>query len=151
MTMRALRNNNPGNINAGDHWQGLMPRASMTGDQSAEERFAVFESPKWGFRAMAIILLNYQRIHHLRSIRQFIQKWAPYSENDTDAYIADVCRECGRGPDEVFDLTIPSNLEKLLRAIARHESGLWLFNDADLSAGVALAETTARTSKGVEA
>lgn len=142
MTMRALRNNNPGNINAGDHWQGLMPRREMTPDQASEERFAVFISPKWGFRALAIILLNYQSVHHLRTIRQFVSRFAPSSENDTDAYVADVCRECGRSPDEVYDLTIPANLEKLLRAIARHESGLWLFSDKDMEAGVAMAEKT---------
>lgn len=141
MTTRALRNNNPGNIVAGDHWQGLMPRREMTGEQATEERFAVFASPKWGFRAMAVILLNYQRIHHFRSIKQFIQRWAPPDENDTQAYILDVCHECGRAPDETYDLSIPANLERICRAISRHECGLWLFSDKDLEAGIAM-ETT---------
>lgn len=146
MTIRALRNNNPGNINAGDHWQGLMPRREMTGEQAIEERFAVFASPKWGFRAMAIILLNYQNVHHLRSIGQYIAKWSPSNENDTQAYIADVCRECGREPNEAYDLSIPSNLEHLCRAIARHESGGWLFSDKDLASGIAMAEQSSQRS-----
>ncbi|HEY4356024.1 MAG TPA: hypothetical protein VGN16_09780, partial [Acidobacteriaceae bacterium] len=77
MSIRAVRNNNPGNIVAGDHWQGLMPRSEMSPEQLAETRFAVFASPKWGFRAMGVILLNYEHVHHLRTIAQIIARWAP--------------------------------------------------------------------------
>jgi hypothetical protein len=97
MTPRAVRNQNPGNINAGESWEGLMPRAQMTPDQAAETRFAVFESPKWGFRALGIILLNYVRLHGLTTVRQIIGRWAPSIENDTGSYVTAVARGVGRG------------------------------------------------------
>jgi hypothetical protein len=134
--VRALRNANPGNLNAGDHWQGLQPRASMTPAQAAETRFAVFAAPKWGFRALAIVLLNYARVHHLNTVRQIITRWAPPDENDTEAYIRAVAKAVGIEPDTPIDFTHPDPLA----ALAIHECGGWFFSDADLRAGVQLAE-----------
>jgi hypothetical protein len=137
---RAQRNANPGNIDAHDAWQGLLPRAQMTPEQAAEPRFAVFAAPKWGFRAMAIILLNYVRVHHLKTVREIISRWAPSVENPTEGYVKAVSGRLGVGPDTPLDFTKPDLLAALVKAIAIHESGLWLFSDADLKAGVALAE-----------
>lgn len=139
-TGRAVRNNNPGNINAGDHWQGLCPVDQMTPDQKAETRFAVFAASRWGFRALAVILLNYQKIHGLKSIGQCISRWAPPSENNTTAYILAVAAFMQVDPDTPVDLTNPVTLGKACKAIAIHESGSWLFQDVDLQAGVAMAE-----------
>lgn len=140
MTIRAVRNCNPGNIDAGDHWQGLLPRAQMTPEQAAEPRFAVFAAPKWGFRALAILLLNYVRVHHLNTIRQIISRWAPNSENNTGAYVSAVVNAVGIGPDTPLDFTKADLLAAVAKAIATHECGGWMFSDADLNAGVALAE-----------
>lgn len=139
MTVRAVRNANPGNVVAGDHWQGLLPRAQMTPEQAEEGRFAVFSSPKWGFRALAIILLNYVRVHHLSTIRQFISRWAPPNENDTDAYITAVSKAVGIGPDTPADFTKPDLLAKLAEAMSIHECGGWMFSESDLNAGVEMA------------
>lgn len=141
MTVRAVRNNNPGNLNAGAAWQGLMARADMTPEQAAEPRFAVFKSPIWGFRAMGVILLNYEKLHGLNTVRGYIGRWAPPGENNTDAYVKAVCHDCAVGADDHFDLKVQINLERLTKAIAIHEAGAWLFQDADLHAGVALAES----------
>jgi len=142
MTLRPVRDSNPGDLEAGDHWQGLLPKNQMTPEQVAEDRFAVFASPKWGFRAMAIILLNYARVHHLSTIREIVSRWAPPEENKTEAYIKDVADRVGVSPDISLDFTKPDLLASLARAIAIHECGGWFFKDADLNAGVALAETT---------
>lgn len=137
--IRAVRNNNPGNIDAGDHWQGLLPRNQMTLAQAAESRFAVFASPKWGFRALGILLLNYVRVHHLNTIRQIISRLAPSSENDSEAYIAAVSRSVGVGADTPMDYTLPDLLAAVAKAIAIHECGAWLFADSDLKTGIDLA------------
>jgi hypothetical protein len=136
--------NNPGNIrvcpNGRDPWQGLMPRASMTPEQAAEHEFVVFASPKWGFRAMGIILLNYARAHHLNTERARISRWAPPNENDTEAYVQAVSRYVGLSADTVADFTKPDLLTAEVHAISVHECGGWLFKDADLNAGISLAE-----------
>lgn len=140
MSIRALRNNNPGNLNAGEAWQGLMPREKMNADQLAETRFAVFIDAPHGFRAMGIVLLNYERIHGLHTVRQYISRWAPPVENKTDAYVAAVAHDCGTGPDDPFDLKGQANLERIAKAIATHEVGFWAFQDADLHAGISMSE-----------
>lgn len=139
--IRAVRNSNPGNLEAGDQWQGLMPRDKMTPEQKAETRFAVFLSPKWGFRALGVILLNYEKRHGIHTIRDIINRWAPKSENNTDAYIKAVCKDTGFDADEMINLHSARVMQGLCKAIATHECGGFYFNDADLIAGVALAET----------
>lgn len=139
--IRAQRNNNPGNIEAGDHWQGLMPHNQMTPEQAAEPRFAVFSTPKWGFRALGVILLNYVRVHHFHTIREIISRWAPAAENQTEAYIQAVAGSVGLSADTAADFSKPDLLAATAKAIAVHECGSWLFSDVDLKAGIALAET----------
>lgn len=140
MESRPVRDNDPGDLEAGAHWQGLMDRANMTSEQASEDRFAVFASPKWGFRALAITLLNYQRVHKLNTVRQIISRFAPASENDTEAYIRAVSLEMGVNPDAPIDLTNAALLTTLVKAISRHEAGGWFFTEQDLAAGVAKAE-----------
>lgn len=145
MIARAVRNNNPGNLQAGDHWQGLMPRVDMAPEQAAETRFAVFVSPVWGFRALGILLLNYERIYRLKTVKGWISRFAPATENDTAAYISALCAGMSVGgniirPNDEIDLRGSLALPRACKSIAIHESGGWLFTDADLNHGTALAE-----------
>jgi len=146
MIVRALRNSNPGNLRQGPPWYGLMPPAQMTPAQRAETAFAVFESPVYGFRALGIVLLNYQREHHLDTIRQIVTRWAPPNENDTAAYIEHVAQAMQTGSDVPLNLSADNTLRGLMRAIAVHESGGWFFEDADLDAGAAAALSAMRRS-----
>lgn len=136
---RAFHNNNPGNIERGAKWQGLCPPEEMTKEQADESRFAVFQSPKWGFRAMAVTLIAYQDKYKINTIRKVISRWAPPTENDTPAYIAHVFRLTGFGIDDALDLHTYESLAPLTKAIATHESGKWVFNDRDLDAGLRMA------------
>ena len=53
--------------------------------------FCIFDEAVMGIRALMRILLVY-RFHHKKStIDDIISRWAPPSENDTDAYIDFVC------------------------------------------------------------
>lgn len=113
-----------------------MPRSQMTVEQAAEPRFAVFLSPVWGFRALAIILLNYENLHGLHTVSGIIDRWAPASENDTAAYIKAVAAALHVGPDDSIDVHEYATLMSLCRAISIHECGGWMFEPADLAAGV---------------
>jgi len=121
--VRGFRNNNPGNLVAGVRWQGKI---------GSDGRFAIFDTPENGYRAMGKNLLAYQNRHGLNTIRQIISRWAPpmgrdqngnpYQQN-TAAYIAAVSREMGVGPDEPLDLSRQATLQRLMTSITRHENG----------------------------
>ena len=51
--------------------------------------FVRFESFQWGYRAAVKILRSYH-LRGIRSIRDIISTWAPPTENNTEAYIANV-------------------------------------------------------------
>ena len=138
MSIRAVRNNNPGNIRQGIQWQGLMPHAQMTPEQAAEKEFCVFESPVWGFRAMATIFHNYADHDKIATLRAAVGRWAPKNENNTEAYLKDVCGRLGHDPDAPFPFHDPIQLAACIKAFSTHEVGSWAFSDADLHAGVAV-------------
>lgn len=144
---RALRNNNPGNIRSGSPWQGLN---SVQNDPD----FVMFKAPRWGFRAMAITLVTYQDRYNLRTVRQIIGRWAPPTENKTEAYISHVCRETGFDASQRLDMHSYADNAAMSKAIAIHESGSWLFDDHELEAGLRSAgieppEKSFVTSRGV--
>lgn len=86
---RGLRNNNPLNIRRNNtQWQGLAP-------VQKDKAFFTFIAPEWGYRAALRTLQNYNRVHGLTTIRQWIERWAPPCENDTEAYIRCVCQRTG--------------------------------------------------------
>lgn len=86
---RGLRNNNPLNIKRNStEWKGL---AEVQNDK----KFFTFVAPEWGYRAALRTLQNYNRAHGLTTIRQWITRWAPPCENDTEAYIRCVCQRTG--------------------------------------------------------
>jgi hypothetical protein len=136
MATRGIRNNNPGNIERGAPWQGLMEPDRMTPRQAAETRFAVFRSPKWGIRAIARTLITYQDKHGLNTVRGIIDRWAPPVENDTAAYVAAVEAKAGDGEIDVHDY---ATMNALVRAIVLHENGSQPYTDAQIDAGLVLA------------
>jgi hypothetical protein len=114
---RGIRNNNPGNIrHSNAHWQG------MSVDQP-DSSFITFNSPESGIRAMAVILLNYQRKHNLNNVQSIINRWAPPSENNTRAYVNAVAHRCGVRPDQTIDLNNSMILGALVSAVILHENG----------------------------
>lgn len=103
------RNNNPGNIRKGD-------------------AFRTFSTPQEGLEAMAYLLGKY-RNSGLTTIRSIISKWAPDSENKTAAYIADVMQQMSVGADDWIDLRDPATIQKLMKAMIRHENGRNIYGD----------------------
>ena len=101
-TPRGIRNNNPLNIRKSkDQWQGL--RAQQT-----DAQFCQFESMEYGWRAaFKLLTRTYYHTYRLFTIRAIVSKWAPANENNTKAYIANVSKMTGIGPDE--PIGIPSD------------------------------------------
>lgn len=139
-SVRAVRNNNPGNLDRGkSKWQGLASHEEMTTEQRAEKRFCVFKDARWGFRAMAVLLINYQDKYNLHTVSGIVNRWAPPVENNTVAYVEHVCELTDFGAAEFLDLHRYSYLAPIVKAIAVHECGGWFFKDADLRAGLRMA------------
>lgn len=126
---KGLRNNNPGNIRYdGTPWQGLA-------NPPSDGEFCVFISPEYGIRALAKVLENYVTVDGVPStVSAIISRWAPPSENNTGAYIADVQGHIG---GDAVDLS--TDLPALVSAIIAHENGLNPYSSATIANGIALA------------
>lgn len=131
---RGIRNNNPGNIdyNKNNQWRGQI--GIETG--AINPRFAKFDTPENGIRALAKLLLNYQRLHKLNTVREIINRWAPPVENVTSAYVAVCARALGVAVDEVVNLSDRRLLKLLTVAIIRHENGSQPYSDFVIDTGV---------------
>ena len=129
---RGIRNNNPGNIRHGDKWDGL---AAVQSDTS----FCVFQTPEYGIRAMARVLMNYQRRYGIETVRGIINRWAPPVENDTDAYVDHVAHVVGVDPDEA--LVVAEVLPRLIPVIIKHENGQMPYSDDQIATGIRMATT----------
>lgn len=130
---RGIRNNNPGNVIRGQQkWDGEV--------QGGDPRYARFETPEAGIRAMARTLINYQDMYSMNSVGSIVSRWAPATaNNNTDAYIATVAREMGVKPDAPLDLHDKPTLAKLTQAMIRVENGKQPYSDAQISLGIAAA------------
>lgn len=140
-TTRGIRNNNPGNIerNSANKWQGRMSREKMTEEQRKETRFEVFSAPAWGIRAMALLLINYQDKHGCSNVRQLIDRWAPPSENNTDAYVGAVAGAVGVAPTQFINTHEYRRMRPMIEAIIRHENGQQPYSADVIEEGLRLA------------
>jgi|TARA_Y100000813_G_scaffold119682_1_gene85777 hypothetical protein len=118
---RGIRNKNPGNIKLGTNWDGLA-------DEQSDPVFCVFKEAIWGIRALMRILLTYRFTHNRKNIDSIIKRWAPPSENDTDAYIVFVSKKMGIEPMEIIDNSIEAYLP-LVKAIIQMENGMQPYDD----------------------
>lgn len=128
---RGERNNNPGNIDrhTGTLWRGMA-------DMQTDSRFVIFQGVEWGIRALAKVLLAYKRMHKIDTVRKIINRWAPSSENDTDAYVNHVATVLEVGPDEPIDVEDLAILCKLTTAIIAHENGRVIYSPQVIAAAV---------------
>lgn len=95
---RAIRNNNPLNLRrTADRWQGMAKRQT-------DNEFVQFTSTAYGYRAAWKVLdsyfLRFRRERRPFTVRNIIARWAPPSENDTEAYIRAVVNISGLGGNE---------------------------------------------------
>lgn len=129
---RGIRNNNPGNL----EYSKTNPWVGQNGDDG---RFAKFETPEHGIRALGRNLLSYQR-QGIDTVSDIINRWAPPDDNnDTSAYIKAVCAQLGVTADQPLDASNPDTLKALCAAIIHHENGSQPYSDQQLSTGVSAA------------
>lgn len=117
MSPRGIRINNPGNIRRdATAWQG---ESTLQDDPD----FLRFDTPELGLRALMKIIINYQAKYEIEHIQGLIYRWAPPSENDSNAYVADIASHCCVAPTAYFDVEVPDNLIRIAQAIVHHENG----------------------------
>lgn len=125
---RGVRNSNFGNIRkSNDKWKGL--RSEQT-----DPAFFQFISPAYGYRALLKVLINYNKLYGCKTIRDYISRWAPPSENDTESYIMSVCKDMGVGSDYEPDVMNKSEMCRMAASISRVENGIPAVM-ADIQAG----------------
>lgn len=125
---RGIRNNNPGNIrHTQDQWAGMASAQS-------DPEFVQFISPEFGIRAMAKILKNYMA-RGIVNLSQVISTWAPPTENNTQAYVADVARHSGLDPNSKLSAV---DLPALIPAMIQHENGQQPYTAATIAKGISL-------------
>ena len=111
--LRSWRNNNPGNLEAGDF-------ATSKGAVGDDGRYAVFKTYEEGREAMQSLLFEGKNYRD-KTISEAISRYAPPKENDTDLYIKRVTDALG-----VSDSTKLSDLSgdqraTMLDAMQKHE------------------------------
>lgn len=119
-----VRLNNPGNLEWGDPWQGLVPRASSryaNSGNAQQKRFCEFTKAVYGIRAIARTLITYQDKYGIRTVQAAISRWAPSNENDTRSYVSQVRKAVG---GDIIDVHSYASLRPLVEAIIRHENGV---------------------------
>lgn len=93
---RGIRNNNPGNIRIGSsNWQGKIPVSENT-----DGAFEQFYEMEYGVRAMVVLINNYILWNPSITLGGIIRKYAPSSENNTDAYIQAVADGMHMGTEQ---------------------------------------------------
>lgn len=120
---RGLRNNNPGNIRINsDLFQGeIRP--------SKDKSFKQFETMAYGYRAVFRILRNYYNNYKLDTIRKMIGRYAPSSENDTDAYVKAVSGYAGIPADDPININDREQMIRIVAGMSKVENG----READMS------------------
>ncbi|GAB7847420.1 hypothetical protein OkiPb00198_47690 [Escherichia coli] len=123
---RNYRNNNLGNLVFANQEGATLEAPNAKGEQ----RFARFNTPEEGIRALANQVSSYYNgtsaaagYQKLQTVSSIISKWAPQKENNTNQYIDNVSKYLGVSPNEKIDVSNPEVMTQLVRAIATKEGG----------------------------
>ena len=114
---RGLRNNNPGNIRKNNIvYQGeIVP--------SEDESFKQFSSMAYGYRAMFTVLHTYARKYGINTIATMSDRYAPATENHTEAYIDAVSEWSGVPATSHLTTTNAEVMIPVVAAMSRMENG----------------------------
>ena len=120
--VRSVRNNNPGNLRAGDpKTQAYLTQPGYVLDKAVgfdDQGFAIFPDKESGMSAMQRQI----RIDAGKGMTgaEMIRKYAPESENDTDAYIHHVFTKSGIDPNRPID---PNDIDRIQYSMVNMEGG----------------------------
>lgn len=113
---RGYRNNNPLNIRKNStEWEGLSAKQS-------DYSFFQFKTMAYGYRAAFITLNTYREKYGCVSLADYIRRWAPPCENDTNSYINFVAKRAGLADVSAIDTTNKEQMVKIVAAMARMEN-----------------------------
>lgn len=118
---RGIRNNNPLNIRKGNNWKGERPNQT---DKAFEE----FESMEMGVRAGFYLIRKYMTGYNgltekFNTIEKIIRRWAPASENNTQAYIDTVAKKTGISPRLKLSFQSKRQMADIVAAMIEVECG----------------------------
>lgn len=142
---RGFLNNNPGNMDRGEPpWNGeIRDIAQCQNDVQRMElshgRFCVFTDAEHGIRALAKNLMAYRDRLGCRSIRDYINRWAPPNENNTAAYIANVAHGAAVGADDPVDISNRRVIKALVDGIIRVECAGMPYEGNEIDEGLTMA------------
>lgn len=124
---RGQRNNNLGNIklNPNFKWNGQT-------ETNTDGVFVQFFNLTYGIRALLYLIITYWQKKEARTLRQFINIYAPTSENNTKAYIKYVSKKMGLLPDSIINLSNKETLFKFANAIIAFENKGLEINNLEL-------------------
>ncbi len=113
---RGLRNLNPGNIRrSAVKYKGECKH-------SKDPEFKQFRTLEEGYRAIFVLLHTYS-IKGYKSVREMINRYAPPSENNTEAYINRLCRLAYINSEQIVDTTDHNLMVAIVAAISLVENG----------------------------
>lgn len=115
---RGLRNCNPGNI------RRTSVRYKGESDECSDKAFRQFKSMAWGYRAMFVLLHTYALKHNCHTLRSIINRYAPPSENDTEAYIRRVSLDSHIDSGQILDTLNRQTMVAIVSAMSRVENGV---------------------------
>lgn len=129
-TPRGIRNNNPGNI------RGVAGHLTWQGQTGVDDAgFCTFTDAHNGLRALAKTLDTYECKYNLNTVREIIGRYAPPSENDTDAYELAVAKHLNVGLDDDIG-TDAQTFDIILAGIIMHENGVQPYSEEEITAAV---------------
>lgn len=151
-----VRLNNPGNLEWGSPWQGLVPREKSRyyrHGSSQQKRFCEFIDAPSGIRAIARTLITYYEKRKAKdgskidTILEMVERWAPSFENNVKAYAAHVGRVVGVDPTDVLDFNDYDTIRALVVGIIAHENSGYRYPDAVIDEGLRRAGFVRRKAK----
>lgn len=113
---RGVRNNNPGNIEFSilNAWRG---------QKGSDGRFAIFDAPVYGVRAMIKLLTRYIRERGLDTIAKIGSRWAPKAEAGNRAWVSNVAINSGIGQNVRINPADFGQMSALVKGIIAAENG----------------------------
>ena len=142
-----VRLNNPGNLEWGSPWEGLVPRSQSryhASGSAQQRRFCEFVDAASGIRAIARTLITYadKRLaadgSTIDTVREVISRWAPSHENNTNAYAQHVAKVISPtlSPDAPISVKDYQTMKGLVRGIIAHENAGYAYPEEVLEEGL---------------
>lgn len=91
---------------------------------SQDVAFAQFRSMAHGYRAAFKLLDNYRKLHGCVVLADFINRWAPPSENDTHSYIDTVAKRARIADVTTIDTHNEYQMTRIVAAMSFVENGI---------------------------